>query len=97
MLRLRQAAIHPGLIDSGLQSGSSAKLESLLPNIEEVLEEGHKALIFSQFTSMLAILKPRLQEMKIPFAYLDGNTRDRQTEVERFQSDPDCKLFLITV
>jgi SNF2 family DNA or RNA helicase len=63
----------------------------------EVIEEGHKALIFSQFTSMLAILKPHLQERNIAFAYLDGSTRNRQAEVERFQNDPDCRLFLISL
>jgi superfamily II DNA or RNA helicase len=97
LLRLRQAAIHPGLIDSSRRDEPSAKLEALLPHLDEVLEEGHKALVFSQFTSMLAILKPRLQEMKLSFAYLDGKTRDRQAEVERFQSDPDCRLFLISL
>ncbi len=97
LLRLRQAAIHPGLIDSSRRGESSAKLEALLPHLEEVIEEGHKALVFSQFTSMLAILKPRLQEMKVSFAYLDGGTRDRQAEVERFQNDPDCRLFVISL
>ncbi|MCY2930391.1 MAG: SNF2-related protein, partial [Planctomycetota bacterium] len=53
LLRLRQAACHPGLIDKAKLSHPSAKLEALLPQIQEVLEEGHKALVFSQFTSLL--------------------------------------------
>jgi SNF2 family DNA or RNA helicase len=97
LLRLRQAAIHPGLIDPARTRDSSAKLEALLPQLDEVLDEGHKALVFSQFTSMLAILKPRLQEKKLSFAYLDGKTRDREAEVERFQNDPECRLFLISL
>jgi SNF2 family DNA or RNA helicase len=97
LLRLRQAAIHPGLIDPKRAADPSAKLEALLPQLDEVLDEGHKALVFSQFTSMLAILKPKLQEKQITFAYLDGKTRDRQAEVERFQNDPKCRLFLISL
>ncbi|MGA2261028.1 MAG: DEAD/DEAH box helicase [Acidobacteriota bacterium] len=97
LLRLRQAAIHPGLIDPRRVTEPSAKLEALMPQLDEVLDAGHKALVFSQFTSMLAILKPKLEERKLAFAYLDGKTRDRQAEVERFQHDPKCRLFLISL
>jgi superfamily II DNA or RNA helicase len=97
LLRLRQAAIHPGLIDPELTAQSGAKLEALLPQLEEVVDEGHKALVFSQFTSMLAILKPKLEERSLAFAYLDGQTRDREAEVGRFQNDPGCPLFLISL
>lgn len=97
LLRLRQAAIHPGLIDPARAGDPSAKLEALLPRLDEVLDEGHKALVFSQFTSMLAIVKPRLEEKKLSFAYLDGKTRNREGEVERFQNDPRCRLFLISL
>jgi SNF2 family DNA or RNA helicase len=62
-----------------------------------VLEEGHKALVFSQFTSLLAILREHLDRAGIKYEYLDGQTRNRQACVERFQSDPDCKLFLISL
>jgi len=98
LLRLRQAACHPGLIDKAKRSGeSSAKLDVLLPQLREVFAEGHKTLVFSQFTSMLAIVKQRLDEEGIPYAYLDGRTRDRQARVQRFQDDPDCKVFLISL
>jgi hypothetical protein len=97
LLRLRQAAIHPGLIDSARVHEPSAKLDMLLPQLAEVLEEGHKALIFSQFTSMLAILRSRLDEQQIRYEYLDGQTRDRAAPVERFQNDPESKLFLISL
>src|SRR5262249_52495687 len=60
LLRLRQAACHPGLIDKKKVTESSAKLDTLLPQVAEVLDEGHKALVFSQFTSMLAIVRDRL-------------------------------------
>jgi SNF2 family DNA or RNA helicase len=97
LLRLRQAAIHPGLIDQARVGEPSAKLDMLLPQITEVLEEGHKALVFSQFTSMLGILRHRLEEDQIQYEYLDGQTQDRAAPVERFQNNPDSKLFLISL
>ena len=97
LLRLRQAACHPGLIDKTRKGEPAAKLDVLLPQITEVLEEGHKALVFSQFTSFLAIVRERLEADGIVYEYLDGQTRDRQARVERFQNDPDCKLFLISL
>src|SRR5206468_9753917 len=60
LLRLRQAACHPGLIDKAKVSESSAKLDTLLPQVALVLDEGHKALVFSQFTSLLAIVRDPL-------------------------------------
>jgi len=97
LLRLRQAAIHPGLIDEQRTSEPSAKLDMLLPRLAEVLDEGHKTLVFSQFTGMLGILREHLDRLGLTYEYLDGKTRDRQACVERFQSDPDCKLFLISL
>ncbi|MFO0957278.1 MAG: DEAD/DEAH box helicase [Isosphaeraceae bacterium] len=97
LLRLRQAACHPGLIDEARRDDQAAKLDILLPSVEEVIDEGHKALIFSQFTSFLSIVRDKLDKAKIPYEYLDGQTRDRQARVERFQSDPDCRLFLISL
>ncbi|HUB26085.1 MAG TPA: SNF2-related protein [Tepidisphaeraceae bacterium] len=97
LLRLRQAACHPGLIDKTRIDEPSAKLDTLLSQLDEVHEEGHKALVFSQFTSLLAIVRKKLGELKIPHEYLDGKTRDRAERVERFQTDPECKLFLISL
>lgn len=97
LLRLRQAACHPGLIDKTKVNESSAKLDVLLPQIAEVAEEGHKALVFSQFTSLLDIVKKKLKKDGIPYEYLDGKTRNRAEIVERFQNNPDCKLFLISL
>ena len=97
LLRLRQAAIHPGLIDKDAADESSAKLDVLMEELREVIDEGHKALVFSQFTSFLAIVRKRLDQEKLVYEYLDGRTRQRQQHVERFQSDPDCPLFLISL
>jgi SNF2 family DNA or RNA helicase len=97
LLRLRQAACHPGLIDPQRQDEDSAKLALLLSQLEEILEGGHKALIFSQFTSLLAIVRSRLDRRGIPYEYLDGKTRKRESRIQRFQEDPDCSLFLISL
>jgi superfamily II DNA or RNA helicase len=97
LLRLRQAACHPGLIDRGRSSDTSAKLEVLLPRIREAVDEGHKTLVFSQFTSLLAIVRARLDADGVSYEYLDGSTRDRAGPVARFQNDADCRLFLISL
>jgi SNF2 family DNA or RNA helicase len=97
LLRLRQAACHPGLIDKKRVGESSAKLEILLAQLSQVMDEGHKALVFSQFTSMLAIVRENLDRDGVVYEYLDGKTKDRQARVERFQNDPECKLFLVSL
>jgi SNF2 family DNA or RNA helicase len=97
LLRLRQAACHPGLLDPKRRSDSSAKLDVLIGRLGEIVEEGHKALVFSQFTSLLGIVRDRLDEAGVVYEYLDGSTRDRQAHVERFQNDPACGLFLISL
>lgn len=97
LLRLRQAACHPGLIDRKRTGEASAKLDVIVPRVIEACEEGHKTLVFSQFTSLLAILRARLDEAGLLYEYLDGRTRDREAKVERFQNDPECRLFLISL
>ena len=97
LLRLRQAACHPGLIDKSRGDHTSSKLQVLLSNLNEVLAEGHKVLVFSQFTSLLAIVRKALDREKIVYEYLDGKTSDRQARVERFQTDPKCPVFLISL
>jgi SNF2 family DNA or RNA helicase len=97
LLRLRQVACHPGLVDSRRIGEPSAKFDVLLPQLIEVVEEGHKALVFSQFTSFLALLRSRLDDAGLSYEYLDGRTRDRAARVERFNTDPDCRVFLISL
>jgi SNF2 family DNA or RNA helicase len=97
LLRLRQAACHPGLIDKAHANQPCAKLETLLPQLKEVLEEGHKALVFSQFTSFLALLRKELDGQGVVYEYLDGKTKDREALVQKFQTDPTCSLFLISL
>jgi len=97
LLRLRQAACHPGLLDKSLIDANSAKLEFLCPRLTELIAEGHKALVFSQFTSMLAIVRSHLDAQHVEYEYLDGQTRDREARVEHFQSDDSCGVFLISL
>jgi len=97
LLRLRQAACHAGLVDHAKRALPSAKLDALLPALQQVAAEGHKALVFSQFTEFLALVRERLDAEQLSYEYLDGRTRDRQGRVDRFQSDPRCPLFLISL
>jgi SNF2 family DNA or RNA helicase len=97
LLRLRQTACHPGLVDPQRIDDPSAKVDVLLEQLEEVVAEGHKALVYSQFTSFLAIVRRRLDERGTVYEYLDGRTTDRQARVARFQEDPDCRLFLVSL
>lgn len=97
LLRLRQAACHPALLNRGDEEEAYAKLEFLIPHLNELVAEGHKSLVFSQFTSMLSIVRQHLDKSGIDYEYLDGQTRDRQRRVNRFQEDDDCKVFLISL
>jgi superfamily II DNA or RNA helicase len=97
LLRLRQVACHPGLVDKTRRDDPSAKLETLLAQLASAREEGQKSLVFSQFTSLLAIVRARLDAAGVRYEYLDGATRDRQKRVEHFQSDPECSVFLLSI
>jgi SNF2 family DNA or RNA helicase len=97
LLRLRQVACHPGLVDKERAALGSGKLDVLIARLEEVRREGHKALVFSQFTSFLALVRSRLDAAEVPYEYLDGATQDRQERVARFQTDAACPLFLLSL
>ncbi len=99
LLRLRQAACHPALIEKKHKSSESAKVRTLVEMLEETASEGHKALVFSQFTSLLAHVRTVLDERGITMESLDGGTsaKDRASAVDRFQSDPSRRVFLISL
>lgn len=80
-----------------LQSGSSGKLELFGELLEEVIDGGHRVLVFSQFVSMLAILKEKLTTDGIEYCYLDGSTVDRAAVVDRFQTNGAIPVFLISL
>jgi len=96
LLRLRQAACHLGLLP-GRTDGSSAKLERLMDAVEEAVAEGHRAIVFSQWTSLLSKIEPELGNRQIAFIRLDGSTRDRQTVVETFQSESGPPVMLASL
>lgn len=96
LLRLRQAACDPRLIDPQ-QKVSGAKIELLMQQLDEVLSEGHKVLVFSQFTSLLSLVRKELKSRGWEHEYLDGKSRQRAASVKRFQEDPNCPLFLISL
>lgn len=96
LLRLRQICNHPRLVEPDFR-GSSGKFELLIETLETLAAEGHKALVFSQFVQMLALIREALDARRIPYAYLDGQTRQRQQEVDRFQSDETLRFFLISL
>jgi SNF2 family DNA or RNA helicase len=96
LLRLRQAACHPSLLP-GHEAPTSAKTEVLLEALETAAAFGHKALVFSQWTSMLDLLEPRLRERGHGTVRLDGSTRDRAAVVDSFQRDPGVSVFLVSL
>jgi hypothetical protein len=97
LLRLRQTACHAGLVNPDFLEAGSAKLDVLEESVLEVVEEGHKVLVFSQFTSLLAIVRSHFDRAGVVYEYLDGQTRDREERVRRFQEDPACPVFLISL
>jgi SNF2 family DNA or RNA helicase len=96
LLRMRQACCHRGLIP-GQTADSSSKVELLLETLEEAVSEGHKALVFSQWTSLLDRVEPHLEKAGIAFDRLDGSTIDRQGVVERFQADDGPPVLLLSL
>jgi SNF2 family DNA or RNA helicase len=98
LLKLRQVCCDPRLvkIDSAKKVKESAKLELLLEMLEELLPEGRRILLFSQFTSMLELIERELAARQVAYVKLTGDTRDRATPVRRFQ-DGKVPLFLVSL
>ena len=97
LMRLRQAACHPGLIKAARSHDTSSKLETLLAMLEGIIPAGHKALVFSQFTSFLKIIEERLANVGYGISYLDGTTKNRAEVVKEFQESQDKQIFLISL
>jgi SNF2 family DNA or RNA helicase len=96
LTKLRQLSNHPRMVDS-TYAGSSGKMQDLSYMLENALLEGHKLLVFSQFVKHLEIVREFLAAKNIPFAYLDGSSNDRKDQVEKFNREPDLKVFLISI
>jgi SNF2 family DNA or RNA helicase len=93
LLRLRQAACHPGLLP-GQTAPTSSKIELLMEVVDEAIAEGHKMLVFSQWTSLLDLVEPHFAAAGFGFTRIDGSTRDRGAVVDLFQS-PDGPPILL--
>ena len=98
LLRLRQICCHPELLPGGAGRGiPSAKTELLAELLHENIDSSHKLLLFSQFTSLLQLLRGKLDASGIPYEYLDGATRDRQKRVDNFNRNAAIPLFLLSL
>ncbi|HSQ63705.1 MAG TPA: DEAD/DEAH box helicase [Polyangiaceae bacterium] len=96
LLRLRQAACHSGLVP-GQHAETSSKVERLIESLEDAVSEGHKALVFSQWTSLLDRIEPHLAAAQIRFTRLDGSTRDRAAVVHEFQDEGGPPVLLVSL
>jgi superfamily II DNA or RNA helicase len=96
LLRLRQVCCDLRLVGIDKEE-TSAKMDLLDELLEEAIDGEHRVLVFSQFVSMLHLIRDRLGKLEIPFCYLDGSTKQRQEVVDRFQSDSAIPVFLISL
>ncbi|MCH8473965.1 MAG: DEAD/DEAH box helicase [Opitutales bacterium] len=105
LLRLRQFCCDPRLIKNGKEDSSleteepidSAKMASFLELVQESMDSNHRILVFSQFVSMLTLLRKELDEAGLTYCYLDGKTKNRLAVCDRFNNSPDIPLFLISL
>ena len=99
LLRLRQTCCHIDLLKlDGVDSKHpSAKMELFFELLNEALDSKHRVLVFSQFTSMLAILKKEMDARDLKYCYLDGSTKDRQSVVKKFNKDHTIPVFLMSL
>lgn len=97
LMRLRQICCHPGLLKSQYLSEPSSKLNALFYLLDQLHEEGHKVLVFSQFVSMLDIIRDELEKRNRPYSYLTGQTKNRHEVISDFQETPEPKTFLLSL
>ncbi|WP_243546778.1 DEAD/DEAH box helicase [Pseudodesulfovibrio tunisiensis] len=101
LLKLRQICCHPRLLKLDIPGVStnlpSGKFDAFKDLITDIVESGHKVLVFSQFVRMLHVIRNWLQIREIPFAYLDGSSKDRFDQVDRFNENEDIPIFLISL
>ncbi|WP_435744568.1 SNF2-related protein [Nocardioides sp. SYSU DS0663] len=96
LTKLRQLSLDAALVDPAHDALGSAKIDVLVEHLRELASEGHRALVFSQFTGFLARVRARLEAEGIGYSYLDGRTRDRQAAIDGFR-DGDAPAFLISL
>ncbi len=96
LIRLRQIANHPRLVDGGSTAGSG-KFREIMEMLKEVVETGHKVLVFSSFVKYLEMVAGEAAAAGWKYAMLTGGTRGREQEIRRFSTDPECRIFLISL
>ena len=96
LIKLRQIANHPSMIDEQYE-GDSGKFENVVHTLSNVLDGGHKVLVFSQFVKQLNIYRDHFDTEGIPYVYLDGSTQNRGDVVKQFQEDERTRVFLISI
>jgi SNF2 family DNA or RNA helicase len=99
LLKLRQVALFPSLADPKFKDVESCKFEQMREMVDELLQEGHRVVVFSQFVQCLKIIGRHFRDGKIDYVYIDGSVgaKNRMEEIERFQSGDGHKLFLISL
>ena len=101
LMRLRQIACHLDLLKEHHKPGTyaepSAKMDAFFELMDEAIDGGHRILVFSQFVSMLHLIRDELTARDIPFCYLDGSTQDRMAQCQRFNLTPTIPVFLISL
>jgi len=97
LLRLRQTCCDPRLLQESFPADQSAKLNAFRELLYTCLESNHRMLVFSQFVQVLQLLKAELEAASLPFCYLDGSSKDRMAQVDRFQEDESVPVFLISL
>ena len=96
LTRLRQISNHPVMVEDDYEYGSG-KYDEVFRNIESVVVENHKVLVFSSFVKHLRLYADHLDALGWKYAWLSGSSTDRPQQVEKFQTDPDCRVFLISL
>ncbi|MCR4667215.1 MAG: DEAD/DEAH box helicase [Desulfovibrio sp.] len=101
LLKLRQICCHPKLLKIDVPGFTnnmpSGKFDAFKNMISEIVEGGHKVLVFSQFVQMLHIIRQWLEFSQLSYCYLDGKSKDRFEQVERFNATPEIPIFLISL
>jgi len=95
LMRLRQMSNHPRMVDTGY-SGDSGKFSEICRNLENVLAEGHKVLVFSSFVEHLKLIAGRMEEEKLPYVMLTGATRNREKVINEFRQEK-IRIFLVSL
>jgi superfamily II DNA or RNA helicase len=99
LLRLRQLCCHPHLVEKDMEPDfeMSIKYERIMSDVSEVISEGRKVILFSQFTEMLKIFEGHVRREGWSYVYLDGSTKDREAVVREFQENPATHIFLMSL